>query len=196
MADLHGELLVAQRRHHMDQFFQKQVARRQQQIKQDQRLGHARQKSPGPVKHGTGAAVVFDLHRRGDFLLFLFFRFGCAQIADGRRRRAKACAGRKKFLNPLPQVGHVLWRVIHPLQRRPAELNETNDDNGNQQGKHGRRRNRHWNLQGRRPADERFERHARQASQHDWQDDGTGEVKKGDHAQHEQTNLGGPCIGR
>ena len=47
-------------------------------------------------------------------------REGTVERAFEWFRRIEACCTREHSLNPLPQLGHVLRRFIHPRQRRAA----------------------------------------------------------------------------
>ena len=176
-----------QRRHHADQFLQEQVARGQQQVKQHQRLADAHQEGSSPVNECAGDTAGFEFHR--SHLLLFFLRR--AQVVHRIRRLVEACHTREHSLNPLPQLGHVFRRIVHPGHRRAAQLEETNPDGGHQEAKHDGGGDRWRNVAVGQPTDERFQGHSRHTSQEDRQDHGTGKVKEGNRAQHNQDDLDG-----
>ena len=108
----------------MDEFLQEQVARGEQQVQQDQRLAHACQENSGPVDECAGDTARFDLDHSG-FFLFIRRR---TQVVYRHRCLVEAGETREDFLNPLPQLGHVLRRFIHPRPRRAAQLEKANPD--------------------------------------------------------------------
>ena len=193
--DFNRPLLVAQGRHHVDEFLQEQVAGGQQQVDQDHRLACAHQEGSDPVKDGTGAGVVFDLHRGRCLLCFFLFLLARTQVFNRRRRQAEVIQTGKGFLHPSPQFGHVLWRFIHPRQSRATEFEETNPDGGRQETKHEHGGERRRNVQVGQPTDEWFQCHSGDTGQDDRQDNRPGKVEEGDRAKHNQDALHGCRLG-
>ena len=184
VADFDRALLVVKRWRWTS--FCRNKSRGQQQVEQHQRLADAHQKGAGPVKDGT-AAAVFDLHRGRFFLFLFFFLLRRAQVVH-RCRRLTEARDTGSFSEPVaatrPCVAALRSSTStpgRPSWKKPIPTAATRRQHD--RGGKGR------NVAAGRPTDERFQGHSRHTSQEDRQDHGTGEVKKGHDAEHNQDGL-------